>query len=379
MSGPWRIPINDLRNPFKQEDDLVRRQTRPVRVGNLIIGGDAPIVVQSMTKTDTRDAKATIQQILELEAAGCELIRVAVPDREAADALPEIKRNIHIPLAADIHFDWRLAMAALDAGVDKLRLNPGNIGSEDRVRTVVAEAKARGVPIRIGVNAGSLEKDLLAKYGHPCPEAMVESAMDHVHILEDLGFYDTIISLKASDAPTTIAAYRLMAQQCDYPLHVGVTEAGTAWSGTIKSAIGIGALLADGIGDTIRVSLSAPSVEEIRVGFEILKSLELRQRGPNIISCPTCGRIEIDLVNIVNEVERQLADVTEPITVSILGCAVNGPGEAHEADIGVTGGRGGVAALYIDGKPAGRIQEGDIVEQVVSRVRAMAAENRRNR
>ncbi len=352
----------------------MRRKTRPVRVGSIVIGGDAPIIVQSMTKTDTRDAKATIQQILELEAAGCELIRLAVPDREAADALAEIKRSIHIPLAADIHFDWRLALAALEAGVDKLRLNPGNIGGEEKVRTVVKEAQARGVPIRIGVNAGSLEKELLAKYGHPTPEAMVESALRHVRMLQDLDFQDIIVSLKASDVPTTIAAYRLMAAQCDYPLHLGVTEAGTAWSGTIKSAIGIGALLADGIGDTIRVSLSAPSVEEIRVGYELLKALELRQRGANIISCPTCGRIEIDLVNIVNEVERQLVDVTEPIVVSILGCAVNGPGEAHESDVGVTGGRGGVAALYLDGKPAGRIGEGDIVEQVVSRVRALAAE-----
>ncbi|HLM62326.1 MAG TPA: flavodoxin-dependent (E)-4-hydroxy-3-methylbut-2-enyl-diphosphate synthase, partial [Pyrinomonadaceae bacterium] len=303
----------------------MRRKTKSVMVGKVQVGGDAPVAVQSMTKTDTTDVDGTIKQIEEMVAAGCEIVRIAVPDKDAAIALKEIRKRTDVPLVADIHFHYKLALMALEAGIDKLRLNPGNIGSIDRIREVVRAAEAQKVPIRIGVNGGSLEKDLLKKYGTATPEAIVESGMRHIRILEDLGFTDTIISLKASDVNRMVEAYRLMSTMVDYPFHLGVTEAGTAFGGTIKSAIGLGILLHEGIGDTIRVSLAAEPHEEVRVGWEILKSLELRKRGVTVVACPTCGRLDVDnFVEIVTEVERRLAHVEEPLHLSIMGCAVNG-------------------------------------------------------
>lgn len=319
---------------------FLRNQTRPVKVGNLTIGGGAPVSIQSMANTDTRDVAATVRQIQSLQAAGCEIIRVAVPDEQAAQALAEIRRQISIPLVADIHFDYRLAIIALNAGVDKLRINPGNIGGQLRVREVVAAAKDRRVPIRIGVNSGSVEKELLKKYGGPTPEALVESAFNHVRILEDLNYPEIVVSLKSSDVPSTLAAYRLFAEKAPYPLHLGVTEAGIPTTGTIRSAVGIGALLAMGIGDTLRVSLTADPAEEVRVGWEIVKALDLRRRGPTLISCPTCGRTGIDLIAMASEVEKRLQAIAAPIKVAVMGCVVNGPGEAREADFGIAGGRG---------------------------------------
>jgi len=347
-----------------------RRQSRKVMVGNVPIGGGSPITVQSMTNTDTRDVKATVGQIRRLERAGCEIVRVAVPDMEAAQALGRIRRSISIPLVADIHFDYILALKAIEMDVDKLRINPGNIGSERKVKAVVKAAKERGIPIRIGVNSGSLERDILRRYGHPTPEAMVESAMRHVRILEESDFHDIVISLKASDVRTTVEAYKLIAERCDYPLHLGVTEAGTFFSGTVKSAIGIGALLLEGIGDTIRVSLTADPVEEIRVGYEILKSLGLRSRGPNFISCPTCGRCEIDLISIAEEVQRRLSHIEEPITIAIMGCVVNGPGEAKEADIGLAGGRG-KGVIFKKGCPVKTVPEDQLVDELIREVEGM--------
>lgn len=318
-----------------------RRRTRQVRVGNVVIGGGAPVSVQSMTNTDTRDVKATVEQIKRLERASCEIARVAVPDAEAANALGKILTSIAIPLVADIHFDHKLALIALEQGVHGLRLNPGNIGSVERVREVAKEAKARGVPIRIGVNSGSLEKDLLERFGKPTPEALVESAMRHVKILEDLDFQDIKISVKASDVGDTLAAYRLLSSKVDYPLHLGVTEAGTVLTGAIKSALGIGTLLQEGIGDTIRVSLTADPAKEIKAAYEILASLGLRERPfVEIISCPTCGRLQIDLEGLVSRLEARLDGVRAPLKVAVMGCIVNGPGEAAKADIGVAGGNG---------------------------------------
>ena len=310
-----------------------RRRTREIQVGSVTIGGEAPVSVQSMTKTNTSNVEATVDQIWALEAAGCELVRVAVPDEEAAAALHKIRPQIRIPLIADIHFNYRLALKALEEGVDGLRLNPGNIGARWKVEEVVRAARDRKVSIRIGVNAGSLEKELMAKYGDPTPEAMVESAMKHIRILEDLNYPEIKVSLKASHPPMMIAAYRLLATKVDYPFHLGVTEAGTAFPGTVKSAVGMGALLSQGIGDTIRVSLTEDCVEEIKVGFEILKALELRQRGLNIIACPSCGRVEIDLMGLTKEVERRLAalGLKKALNVAVMGCAVNGPGEARAA------------------------------------------------
>ena len=319
---------------------ITRRISREVKVGNITIGANAPISVQSMTNTDTRDVPTTIAQIKRLEEAGCEIIRVAVPNMAAAESLKAIKQEMNVPLVADIHFDYRLALKAIDSGVDKLRINPGNIGSEDRVKAVVKAAKDRRVPIRIGVNAGSLEDKLLEKYGHNCPEALVESAQKHIKILEQLDFYDIVISLKDSNVINMIDSYRLMAEQTEYPLHLGVTEAGTKFSGTIKSAIGIGVLLQQGIGDTIRVSLTDDPVEEVKVGFEILKSLGLRVHGPNIIACPTCGRCQINLIDIAHEIERRTAYIKKPLNIAVMGCIVNGPGEAKGADIGIAGGKG---------------------------------------
>ncbi len=328
---------------------VIRRKTRQISVGSVKIGGEAPVVVQSMTTTDTRDVDATVAEILRLEEAGCEIVRVAVPDRESAEALPKIRGQIHLPLIADIHFDYHLAMAALTAGVDGLRLNPGNIGSRERVEKVVKMAIDRGVPIRIGVNAGSLERDLLEKYGYPTAEAMVESAMRHIEILESLNFYDTKVSLKASHVGLAVEAYRLFSQRSDYSLHLGITEAGTAMTGAVKSAVGLGILLSEGIGDTIRISLAADPVEEVRVAYEILKSLHLRKRGVNVIACPTCGRLEIDVIGLANRLEAKLGHITEPIDISILGCVVNGIGEGKEADIGIAGGRG-VGLLFRGGE-----------------------------
>ncbi len=343
-------------------------------VKNVQIGGDAPIAVQSMTKTDTTDVDGTIKQIEEMVAAGCEIVRIAVPDKDAAIALKEIRKRTDAPLVADIHFHYKLALMALDAGIDKLRLNPGNIGSIDRIREVVRAAEAQKVPIRIGVNGGSLEKDLLKKYGTATPEAIVESGMRHIRILEDLGFTDTIISLKASDVNRMVEAYRLMSTMVDYPFHLGVTEAGTAFGGTIKSAIGLGILLHEGIGDTIRVSLAAEPHEEVRVGWEILKSLELRKRGVTVVACPTCGRLDVDnFVEIVTEVERRLAHVEEPLHLSIMGCAVNGPGEAHDSQLGITFGRN-VGMIFKDGVPMRKVAGEDIVEEFVKEVEILRSE-----
>ncbi len=351
------------------------RQTRAVKIGNMQVGGRAPVAVQSMTKTDTSDVDGTVKQIEEMLAAGCEIVRLAVPDKEAALALKEIRRRVPgVPLVADIHFHYKLALMALDAGVDKLRLNPGNIGAHERVREVTRAAQAQGVPIRIGVNGGSLEKDLLARYGTATPEAMVESALRHIRILEDLNFGDIIVSLKASDVHRTVAAYRLLSEQVDYPLHLGVTEAGTAFSGSIKSSIGLGILLHEGIGDTIRVSLAAEPHEEVRVAWEILKSLELRKRGVTVVACPTCGRLDVDnFVGIVTEIERRLAHIEEPLHLSIMGCAVNGPGEAHDSQLGVTFGRG-VGMIYKDGKPMRKVAGADIVEAFVAETEKLVAE-----
>ncbi|MFO7496405.1 MAG: flavodoxin-dependent (E)-4-hydroxy-3-methylbut-2-enyl-diphosphate synthase [Desulfobacterales bacterium] len=317
-----------------------RRPTRQIRVGNLPVGGTAPVVVQSMTNTRTQDVAATVAQIRRLEAAGCEIIRVAVPDTEAAAAIRAIRQAIGIPLIADIHFDYRLALAALAAGADGLRLNPGNIGGARKVRAVVAAARDHAAPIRIGVNAGSLEKDLLQAHGGATPAAMVTSALRHIELLRSCDFHEIKVSLKASDVARTVSAYRLLAQQTDLPLHVGVTEAGGLFPGVVKSAIGIGMLLAEGIGDTLRVSLTRDPVEEVRVGYEILKALEIRRHGPEIISCPTCGRCAINLFEIVEEVEKALLTHPVPLKIAIMGCAVNGPGEAREADIGIAGGDG---------------------------------------
>jgi (E)-4-hydroxy-3-methylbut-2-enyl-diphosphate synthase len=352
----------------------MRRESKAVRVRDIQIGGGAPVVVQSMTKTDTTDVDGTIKQIEEMTAAGCEIVRIAVPDKDAAIALKEIRKRTDVPLVADIHFHYKLALMALEAGIDKLRINPGNIGSIERVREVVRATEAQGVPIRIGVNGGSLEKDLLAKYGTATPEAMVESGMRHVRILEDLGFTDIIISLKASDVNRMVEAYRLMAKKVDYPLHLGVTEAGTPFGGTIKSAMGLGILLHEGIGDTIRVSLAAEPHEEVRVGWEILKSLELRKRGVTVVACPTCGRLDVDnFVEIVTEVERRLAHVEEPLHLSIMGCAVNGPGEAHDSQLGITFGRN-VGMIFKNGVPMRRVAGVDIVEEFVKEVELLRQE-----
>lgn len=348
-----------------------RRKTRAVRVRNLIIGGGAPVSVQGMAKTDTRDAVATAAQVAEMVAAGCQLARLAVPDMSAARALGEVRARladlgVDVPLVADIHFDHRLALEALRQGVDKLRINPGNIGGREKVRAVVEAARERGVPIRIGVNAGSLEKDLLERHGRT-PEAMVESALRHAAILEELGFGDIVVSLKASDVPTTVRAYELMAERADYPLHLGVTEAGPGLAGTVKSAVGIGHLLALGIGDTIRVSITGDPVAEIAVGMEILYALGLRRKALEIVSCPTCGRLEIDLRRVVRQVEERLAGLEKPVKVAIMGCAVNGPGEAAEADVGLAGGRG-VGMIFRRGRMVRKVAEEEMVDALVEEI-----------
>src|SRR5688500_16209083 len=352
----------------------MKRVSKSVMVRDVQVGGGAPVAVQSMTKTDTTDVDGTVRQIEEMVEAGCEIVRIAVPDDDAAAAMYEIRKRTSVPIVADIHFHYKLALMALDAGIDKLRINPGNISSIDRVREVVRATEAQGVPIRIGVNGGSLEKDLLRKYGSATPEAMVESGMRHVRILEDLGFTDIVISLKASDVNRMVAAYRLMAEKVDYPLHLGVTEAGTPFGGTIKSAMGLGILLHEGIGDTIRVSLAAEPHEEVRVGWEILKSLELRKRGVTVVACPTCGRLDIDnFVEIVTEVERRIAHVEEPLHLSIMGCAINGPGEAHDSQLGITFGRN-VGMIFKNGVPMRRVAGDDIVEEFVKEVESLRLE-----
>ena len=346
---------------------IKRKETKKIKVGDLFIGGDSPITVQSMTNTDTRNIPATIDQIKRLEEAGCEIIRLAVPDQEAAVAIKEIKRAASIPVVADIHFDYRLALTCMENGVDKVRINPGNIGDRDRVKQVVNMAKSRQIPIRIGVNSGSIEKDILQKYNGVTPEGMVESALGHAVILEDLEYDLIAFSIKASNVLMTIAAYRLMSQKSSYPLHIGVTEAGTIYKGTIKSSVGIGCLLAEGIGDTLRVSLTGDPVEEVKVGIEILKSLGLRKEGVEFISCPTCGRTEINLIDIANEVEKKLQAFNKNIKVAVMGCAVNGPGEAREADIGIAGGKG-EALIFKKGQIIRKVPQDRIVEELMKEI-----------
>jgi (E)-4-hydroxy-3-methylbut-2-enyl-diphosphate synthase len=350
-----------------------RRKTRQISIGGVAIGGGAPIAVQSMTKTYTHDIKATVSQIKRLESRGCEIVRLAVPDERAAQALREIKREITIPTIADIHFDYRLALSALNAGVDGLRLNPGTIGPREKVKEVVRAARERSVPIRIGVNSGSLEKRLLGKYGGAIPEAMVESALGHIRLLEDLGFDLIKVSLKASDVERTVAAYRLLAEKVDFPFHAGITEAGSLFSGSVKSSVGLGILLSEGLADTIRVSLTAPPEEEVRVAYLILRSLGLRARGINFVSCPICGRAEIDMLAIASEVEKRLWSVRAPLTVALMGCMVNGPGEAKEADIGLACGKG-VGILFKKGRLCRRIEEERIIPEFIMEVKKMALE-----
>lgn len=347
-----------------------RRKTRVIRIGNVPVGGNYPITVQSMTNTDTRDIASTVKQIRALEEAGCELVRVAVVDEEAALALRKIKQQITIPLIADIHFDYRLALQAMASGVDGLRINPGNIGGPAKVREVTAMAKDKGIPIRIGVNAGSLEKKLLQKYRGVTPEAMVESALGHARILEREGFNDIKISLKASHVPLMVEAYRMLALKTDYPLHLGVTEAGTTLTSSVKSSLGIGLLLSEGIGDTLRVSVTGDPTIEVKLGFEILKTLGLRQRGIELISCPTCGRCQIDLVQLAEAVEQKLSFVNRPLKVAVMGCPVNGPGEARQADVGIAGGKG-QGLVFRQGKIVAKVPQDKLVEALVSEVNKM--------
>jgi (E)-4-hydroxy-3-methylbut-2-enyl-diphosphate synthase len=352
---------------------ITRRKTRQISVGKVKIGGDAPVSVQSMCSTDTRDVNATVEQIQQLEAVGCELIRVAVPDSAAAAALAKIKAAMTVPLIADIHFDHRLALKAAEI-VDCVRINPSNIGAWWKVEEVIQAVKDRGIPIRVGVNGGSLERPLLDKYGWPSPEALSESALNAVHALEDVGFTDMKVSLKASDVHHAIDAYWLFSRQSDYPLHIGITEAGTAMTGAVKSSIGLGWLLSQGIGDTLRVSLAADPVEEVKVGFEILKSLELRHRGINVIACPTCGRVEIDVVRMANELEKKLGHIKAPLNVSVLGCVVNGIGEGKEADIGIAGGEG-KGILFKKGKLVRKVPMEDLMDTLIQEVEQLAKEN----
>lgn len=359
--------------PFIQK----RKKTRQIQVGTVAVGGNAPISVQSMTNTYTHDISATVSQINRLESAGCEIVRVAVPDKKAAMAISEIKKEISIPLIADIHFDYRLAMDSLKAGADGLRINPGNIGSIQNVRAVVDFAKDRNVSIRIGVNSGSLEKELLKKFGKVTAEAMVESALRHIDLITSFGFDRIKLSIKASDVARTVDAYRLLSSSTDFPLHLGVTEAGSLYSGIVKSSLGIGTLLADGIGDTIRVSLTRDPAEEVRVAYEILKALGIRRRGPEIISCPTCGRCNIDLFGIVEKVEESLMTCLLPVKIAIMGCVVNGPGEAREADVGIAGGDG-IGILFIQGKVVKKFPQEQLVDVLLKEVAALEKERRQD-
>ncbi len=363
-------------NPIRPWRSIERRPSRKIRVGTVEVGGDAPISVQSMTNTPTTDPRATLNQIHALEEAGADIVRVSCPDEESTTAFRTIAREARVPLVADIHFHYRRGIEAAKAGAACLRINPGNIGSQDRVREVVDAARDHGCSIRIGVNAGSLERHLLEKYGEPCPEAMVESALDHARILDDHGFHDYKISVKASDVFLTVAAYMALAEATDAPLHLGITEAGGLRSGTVKSSIGLGNLLWAGIGDTIRVSLSADPVEEIRVGYDILKSLNLRTRGVNIIACPSCARQGFDVIKTVETLEARLAHISEPISLSIIGCVVNGPGEAAMTDLGFTGGGKEAGMMYMAGKPDHKVSNADMIEHIVEQVEAKAAEMR---
>jgi (E)-4-hydroxy-3-methylbut-2-enyl-diphosphate synthase len=339
-----------------------RKKTRTIHVGDVPVGGGHPVAVQSMCNTDTRDVKATVRQIHELQDVGCEIIRVAVVDIDAANAIPAILKEISIPLIADIHFDWRLAIAALEGGVHGIRINPGNIGGAERLAKVVEKARERMVPIRVGVNSGSLEKDILRKYGGPLPEALVESALRNIDLIREMDYHEIKISIKSSDVLNTISAYRLLSEKTDFPLHLGVTEAGGLIPGTVKSSVALGALLMEGIGDTMRVSLTRDPVEEIRVAYEILRSLKLRFHGPEIISCPTCGRCEIGLFNLAEEVERRAMKLSKPIKIAVMGCVVNGPGEAREADIGLAGGKG-VGIIFKGEKILKKVREEDLLDQ----------------
>lgn len=369
--------MNDMTGSKKKKGEgedcypLIRRKTKQITVGDVAIGGGAPIVVQSMTKTDTRNIQATLRQIRRLEKAGCEIVRLAIPDEEAAAAFGEIRRRAKVPLIADIHFDHRLALLCLEKGADGLRINPGNIGSKTKVRQVAKKAKDRNVPIRIGVNSGSLEKDLIEKHGRATAEAMVESALRHVKILEEQNFSQIKISLKASDVTRTVQAYQKLAEHVDYPFHAGITEAGSLIRGTVKSAVGLALLLREGLADTIRVSLTAPPEEEVRVGYHILSSLGMRKRGPNVITCPICGRCEVDLFRIASQIEKQLESIVETPDVAVMGCMVNGPGEAKEADIGLACGRG-KGVIFKKGKLLRRIPEEKIVTEFIKEVRILA-------
>lgn len=347
-----------------------RRNSRKIKIGDIYIGGDSPITVQSMTNTDTRNVKATIEQIKGLESAGCDIIRCAVPDMEAAEAITHIAKEINIPMVADIHFDYRLAINAIKNGVSALRINPGNIGSIERVKMVAEHAINAGIPIRIGVNSGSLEKELLDKYGKVCPEALVESALKHVDILEKVNFNDIVISIKSSDVFQMIESYRLISQKVDYPLHIGVTEAGTIWRGTIKSSVGIGALLAEGIGDTIRVSLTDDPVQEVKVGKEILRSLGYKKGGITFVSCPTCGRTQINLIKLAKEIEGKLENLNKDIKVAVMGCVVNGPGEARESDIGIAGGNG-EGLIFKKGEIIKKVKEEELVDALMDEIGRM--------
>ncbi len=346
---------------------IKRKQVREVKIGDVLIGGTNPVAIQSMCNTDTRDIKSTVKQILDLEKAGCEIIRVAVPDMEAAEAIKGIKKEIHIPLVADIHFDYRLALKAMEGGIDKIRINPGNIGDESRIKQVVDMAKSRHIPIRIGVNSGSLEKYLVEKYKGVTPRGLVESALNHVRILEKYNFEDIVVSIKASSVPFSIEAYSMLSDEIPYPLHVGITEAGTTWSGTVKSAVGIGAILSRGIGDTIRVSLTGDPVDEIYAAKEILKDLGMRKFGIEFVSCPTCGRTQIDLISIAKEVEQKCKNIDKDIKVAVMGCVVNGPGEAKEADIGIAGGKG-EGLIFKKGEILRKVPEEILVSELMKEI-----------
>ncbi|KOA20871.1 4-hydroxy-3-methylbut-2-en-1-yl diphosphate synthase [Clostridium homopropionicum DSM 5847] len=349
---------------------MERKKTKKIKVGNIYIGGDSKITIQSMNNTDTRDIQGTIKQILAFENAGCDITRCAVPDLEAAEAIKKIVKNINIPLVADIHFDYKLALKSIENGVSALRINPGNIGGETRVNAVARAAKGKNIPIRVGVNSGSVEKELLEKYGGVCPEALVESALKHVNLLEKANFYDIVISIKSSNVIQMIESYRMISSKVEYPLHIGVTEAGTPWRGTIKSSIGIGALLAEGIGDTIRVSLTGDPLEEIRVGKQILKSLGYRNEGIEFISCPTCGRTKVNLIDLANKIEEKLGNCNKNIKVAIMGCVVNGPGEAREADIGVAGGNGEFL-IFKKGKILRKTKEENLIDELINEISKM--------
>ncbi|UZJ45128.1 flavodoxin-dependent (E)-4-hydroxy-3-methylbut-2-enyl-diphosphate synthase [Marinimicrobium sp. C6131] len=357
------------------ESPIVRRQSRQIMVGNVPVGGGAPISVQSMTNTETTDVAATVEQIQRLQLAGADIVRVSVPSMEAAEAFGAIRKQVNIPLVADIHFDYRIALRVADLGVDCLRINPGNIGREKRIRAVVDKARDLNIPIRIGVNAGSLEKDLQKKYGEPTPDALVESALRHVDILDQLNFYDFKVSVKASDVFMAVAAYRKLATEIDQPLHLGITEAGGLRAGTVKSAVGLGALLMDGIGDTVRISLAADPVEEVKVAWDLLKSLKLRNKGVNFIACPSCSRQNFDVIKTMNELEMRVEDITVPLDVAVIGCVVNGPGEAKEADLGLAGGTPN-NLVYIDGAPSQKLGNDTLVDDLERLIRAKAEEKK---